>query len=195
MNHWRWPWRKLQLSRDEKGNPKRIFSLDSTQFISSLCSLCQPGLLWTAIKSTKHRKIMLESNTMETSNGTQDVNGFGRMNSTSSQSPLTTTYKQHFRTKCLSLLGLSMFECCLIISNAIFILILMPMVFKISADVNDVRHDGLQEIKGTFVNNLNFIVYMLALVRFWNFFFDWSILVRFWAIINTLTILFILLVE
>jgi len=90
---------------------------------------------------------MSESNTMETSNGTQDVNGFGRMNSTSSQRPLTTTYKQPFHTKCLSLLGLSMFECCLIISNAIFILILMPMVFKISADVNDVRHDGLQEIK------------------------------------------------
>ena len=138
---------------------------------------------------------MSESNTMETSNGTQDVNGFGRMNSTSSQSPLTTTYKQPFHTKCLSLLGLSMFECCLIISNAIFILILMPMVFKISADVNDVRHDGLQEIKGTCLSNLNFTVYMLALVRFWNFFFEGSKLLRFCAIINTLTIIFISLVE
>lgn len=157
------------MSHEEKGNPKRIFELDSNTIHSSLC---EPGLLLTAIKSTKHRKfsqslrIISQSNTMETSNGTQNVNGFGRMHSTSSQSPLTTTYKQPFRTKCLSLLGLSTFECCLIISNAIFILILMPMVFKISADVNDVRHDGLQEIKGTVVNNLNFIVYMLALVRF-----------------------------
>ena len=133
---------------------------------------------------------------LENMNFTQDVNGFGRMHSTSSQSPLTTTYKQPFHTKCLSLLGLSMFECCLIISNAIFILILMPMVFKISADVNDVRHDGLQEIKGTCVNNSNFTVYMLlALVRFCNFFFEWSKLVRFCAIINTLTILFISPVE
>ena len=105
---------------------------------------------------------------LENMNFTQDVNGFGRMHSTSSQSPLTTTYKQPFHTKCLSLLGLSMFECCLIISNAIFILILMPMVFKISADVNDVRHDGLQEIKGTCVNNSNFTVYMLKVSKFQN---------------------------
>ena len=83
---------------------------------------------------------------------TNSSNGGHDTNSTRSLFSSTTPNKPHSSSKCLDLNNLSTLQRCLVIVNVIAMLILLPMTIKISSDVTALRHDRIQQIKGTYNN-------------------------------------------
>ena len=97
-------------------------------------------------------KIIHTERTMEyhIETDTNSSNGDYDANSTRSLISFTTPNKPHSSSKCLDLNNLSTLQRCLVIVNVIAMLILLPMTIKISSDVTTLRHDRIQQIKGTY---------------------------------------------
>lgn len=90
--------------------------------------------------------------TMEFQIETDTNSSNGDTNSTRSLISSTTPNKPHSSSKCLDLNNLSTLQRCLVIVNVIAMLILLPMTIKISSDVTTLRHDRIQQIKGTWID-------------------------------------------